>query len=125
MAAIRGKDTRPELVLRRLLHRSGLRYQLHRRDLPGRPDLFFPRWTCSVFVNGCFWHRHAGCRFCTTPKRNASFWKAKFKRNVERDREVRERLRSLGIRVIDVWECDLDRDAELTAIAVRKQITTA
>ncbi|MBO1111843.1 very short patch repair endonuclease [Bordetella petrii] len=107
MARIRGKDTEPELALRRELHRLGLRFRLHVAGLPGKPDLIFPRYKTVVFVHGCFWHRHAGCSIATTPKSNTSFWLEKFDKNVERDRRVAEQLTVLGWRVLVAWECEL------------------
>lgn len=110
MSGIRGKNTRPEIAVRKGLHRLGLRFRLHAR-LPGRPDLVFPRHRTAVFVHGCFWHRHAGCRFATTPATNAEFWQAKFANNVERDLRKIGELEHLGWRVIVVWACELDAGA--------------
>ncbi len=107
MAAIRGQHTKPELVVRRYLHSRGLRYRLHGRGLPGRPDLVFRRLKTVVFVHGCFWHRHAGCRNAVLPKSNAAFWLAKLTGNQARDRRNALRLRRAGWRVHTVWECDL------------------
>lgn len=107
MSRIRSRDTKPELVLRRGLHRLGLRYRLDARDLPGRPDLVFPRHRAAVFVHGCFWHRHPGCSIATTPKSNTEFWMEKFARNMSRDDRAAQSLRALGWRVFTVWECDL------------------
>ena len=106
MAGIRGRDTSPELKVRRVAHRMGLRFRLHRKDLPGRPDLVFPRHRLVVFVHGCFWHRHAGCRHASTPKTRIAFWTAKFAANVARDVRQEEALRSLGWRVLVIWECE-------------------
>ena len=106
MAAIRGKDTQPELSVRRAVHAMGLRFRLHRRDLPGTPDLLMPRWRLAVFVHGCFWHRHGGCRFATRPATRPDFWAAKFEANVVRDRLTVRRLRRKGWRVLVVWECE-------------------
>jgi len=106
MALIGTKDTRPELAVRRLLHRLGYRYRLHRRDLPGRPDICFLGRRKAIFVHGCFWHRHDGCRRTTTPKTRTSFWKAKFARNVARDRMNLTDLGRLGWEVMVVWECE-------------------
>lgn len=106
MSRVRGKNTKPELVVRSLVHRLGYRFRLHRRDLPGSPDLIFPRLRKAVFVHGCFWHRHAGCPRMTTPKTRAAYWDAKFKRNVERDEEVLNTLRAAGWSVLIVWECE-------------------
>ena len=107
MSRIRGKDTAPELALRRALHGLGLRYRLHGASLPGRPDLVLRRYEAVVFVHGCFWHRHSGCKVANMPKSNTVFWKAKFERNVQRDAEVRRALKRLGWRVFVVWECEL------------------
>jgi DNA mismatch endonuclease, patch repair protein len=105
MASIRGKDTRPELLLRRALHSRGFRYRLHARSLPGRPDLVLPRWRAVVFVHGCFWHRHSGCRYATTPATRPEFWQAKFDANVARDARSMEALEAQQWRVAIVWEC--------------------
>ena len=104
MSAIRGRDTRPELEVRRLLHREGLRFRL-RAALPGKPDLVFPKYEAVVFVHGCFWHRHPNCRYATTPASNQEFWQAKFNANVARDKRVVARLRREGWRVFTVWAC--------------------
>ena len=105
MAAVRGKDTKPELVVRRTAHRLGYRFRLHNRSLPGTPDLVFPRRRLVIFVHGCFWHRHHGCSRTTTPKTRAEFWQAKFDANVARDCRVADALHSLGWRVVVIWEC--------------------
>jgi DNA mismatch endonuclease (patch repair protein) len=107
MAGIRGKDTKPELELRRALHREGLRYRLHVAGLPGRPDIVLPRHHAIVEVRGCFWHRHEHCTFCTTPASNAGFWKVKFGETVKRDKLNLEALRKLGWKVAIVWECSI------------------
>lgn len=107
MARIKGKDTRPEVALRKVLHGLGLRYRLSGAGLPGRPDLVFPRYKAVIFVNGCFWHRHAGCSIATTPKSNTAFWLEKFEKNVARDAQVAEVLKELGWRVFVAWECEL------------------
>ena len=107
MAGIRGKDTKPELLVRKFLHRAGLRFGLH-ASLPGRPDLVLPKYDVVIFVHGCFWHRHRGCRFATVPKTNPKFWHEKFEANIARDRKAIRQLRSLGWRVIVVWSCKLE-----------------
>ncbi|MFC3147238.1 very short patch repair endonuclease [Piscinibacterium candidicorallinum] len=107
MGAIRGKDTAPELLVRRALHRMGLRFRLGGCGLPGRPDIVLPRHRAVVFVHGCFWHRHQGCARCTTPATNSDFWQRKFARNIERDGEVQRLLVIRGWRVFVVWECEL------------------
>lgn len=107
MAGIRGKNTKPEMAVRRYLHAKGLRYRLHDTTLPGRPDLVLPKFRTVVFVHGCFWHRHAGCRFAYSPKARADFWLTKLEGNVERDRNTEAMLRGGGWRPLVVWECDL------------------
>ena len=118
MAAIRGKDTRPELALRSALFAAGFRYRLHVRGLPGSPDMVFPKYRAVLFVHGCFWHRHANCRFTTTPKSNHEFWSSKFEENVSRDARNVALLRADGWRVAVVWECALKRSVGETASAV-------
>jgi len=108
MSRIRGKDTRPELSVRRNVHRLDFRFRLHRRDLPGSPDLVFPRLHKIVFVHGCFWHRHPGCRYAYTPKSNIPFWRAKFDANVARDGATQKKLRELGWQVLTLWECETE-----------------
>lgn len=107
MSRIRGKDTRPELTLRKVLHALGLRYRLHGAGLPGKPDLVFPRYRSVVFVHGCFWHRHVGCSIATTPKSNTTFWEQKFEKNTDRDRRVTLELEKAGWKVLVAWECEL------------------
>lgn len=107
MSAIKGKDTKPEMALRRGLHAAGVRYRLHRKDLPGKPDLVLPGYGVVIFVNGCFWHRHESCRYAATPASNKDFWREKLEKNVERDRKNQELLREMGWEVIVVWECEL------------------
>lgn len=107
MSAIKGSNTKPEIAVRQILHSLGFRFRLHRKDLPGRPDIVLAKYRTVVFVHGCFWHRHPGCRLASTPATRAEFWEAKFSRNVIRDRENYEKLMGLGWRIIVVWECDL------------------
>ena len=116
MAAIGGRNTVPELVLRRALHARGLRYRLHDRKLPGTPDLVFPRFRATCFVHGCFWHRHAGCPYTTTPATRPEFWQTKFASNVERDRRNRRELLEAGWRVAIVWECALGKQREFETV---------
>lgn len=106
MSLIRNKDTRPERIVRSLLHNLGLRFRLHRRDLPGRPDIVLPRYKTAIFVQGCFWHRHEGCKDATIPKTNTTFWLKKFERNVERDKKVHADLAAAGWKVLTAWECE-------------------
>ena len=111
MARIQGRDTVPEMMVRRTAHRLGFRFRLYRKDLPGRPDLVFPRYRAVVFVHGCFWHRHDGCRFAYTPRSRVRFWTEKFRQNVARDRRTEDALRSLGWQVLVIWECETRDDA--------------
>ncbi|WP_299164626.1 very short patch repair endonuclease [uncultured Tateyamaria sp.] len=105
MARIGPKDTKPELVIRKGLHRIGYRFRLHQRHLPGKPDLVLPRFRAVIFVHGCFWHAHCGCRYFRYPKTRTDFWHDKLNRNVERDAEAQAELISGGWRVLTVWEC--------------------
>lgn len=105
MGAIGARNTAPELSVRRALHAAGLRFRIHRRDLPGSPDVVLPRFRAVVLVHGCFWHRHPHCRFATTPSSNVAFWSRKFRDNVERDQRQRRALKAQGWRVFVVWEC--------------------
>lgn len=105
MAAVKSKDTAVELRVRRSLHRAGLRYRLHRRDLPGNPDVVFPSLRVAVFVHGCFWHRHAGCKRASTPASRTEYWLPKLARNAQRDAANSQHLANLGWTVVVVWEC--------------------
>lgn len=116
MSQVRSKNTSPEMRVRRLAHASGLRYRLHRRDLPGKPDLVFPRHRVALFVHGCFWHRHPGCAKASMPKSRSDFWREKFERNVERDRQAEQELEALGWRVLVIWECGTKSDREIRAL---------
>ena len=107
MSRIKGKDTKPELTLRSLLHKSGLRFRLHEKKLPGRPDIVLPRYKTAIFVNGCFWHRHDCKRGRSVPKTRTDFWVAKIDKNVERDQRVYSNLKNLGWKVLIIWECQI------------------
>lgn len=115
MAGIRGSNTGPELALRKELHARGFRYRLHVSALPGRPDLVFPKYRAAVLVHGCFWHRHAGCRYTTTPTSNATFWSAKFAVNVARDKRNLFSLQDASWRTAVVWECQIRNDPRTAA----------
>ncbi|ESW73308.1 DNA mismatch endonuclease Vsr [Mesorhizobium sp. C277A] len=117
MAGIRGKDTKPETVLRRELHARGFRFRLHAMDLPGRPDLLLPKFGAVIFVHGCFWHRHEGCRYATTPATRPEFWQAKFDANVARDQAAHAALLETHWRVATVWECALRKGNQAKAVA--------
>ena len=111
MSRIRGKDTRPEMVVRRWLHSEGFRYSLHSRRLPGCPDIVLRRYHTVIFINGCFWHGHPGCDNFRMPRSNVEFWQEKIRRNKERDAQEVAALEALGWNVIVVWECELSRQA--------------
>ena len=110
------KDTAPEMLVRRLLHRLGYRFRLHRKDLPGRPDLVFPGRRAAIQVHGCFWHQHPGCAHAHIPKSRQDYWIPKFARNIERDRDNQRRLIEMGWRVMILWECEV---ADPEAVAQR------
>lgn len=107
MAGIRGKNTKPELIVRRFLHARGFRYRLHYSRLPGQPDIIMPKHKVAIFVHGCFWHRHQGCRYTTNPEQNRDKWLEKFKQNIDRDKIQITKLIELNWRVIIIWECSL------------------
>ena len=112
MSHIRGKDTSIELLLRKKLFSLGYRYRKNVKELPGKPDLVFPKYKTVIFVNGCFWHRHPGCQYTTMPKTRIEFWQAKFDRTVERDQENYAKLEDLGWKVCIVWDCEIKSDFE-------------
>ena len=117
MSSIRGSNTSPELAVRRLLHRLGFRFRLHRKSLPGRPDMVLPKHNLAVFVHGCFWHQHSGCRYATMPKSNRVFWQEKLQGNALRDRSSIKKLHKLGWRTLVIWECTLKNSSSAIALA--------
>jgi DNA mismatch endonuclease (patch repair protein) len=108
MSRVRGKDTKPEMIVRRLVHKLGFRYRLHSRRLPGHPDLVFAGKKSVIFVHGCFWHRHKGCALCRLPKSRLAFWKPKLEENRKRDSRNQRKLKKEGWRVLVVWECEVN-----------------
>ena len=122
MAGIRGGDTKPERELRSALHALGLRYRIHGKGVVGRPDLVFPKFRAVVFVHGCFWHRHEGCRYTTTPSTRPDFWQRKFAGNVARDERVLDELARTGWRAATIWECALRRPEQVVAAASQVRI---
>ena len=109
MAAIKGKDTKPEMIVRKYLFSKGLRYRLHVKSLPGKPDLVLPKYKTVIFINGCFWHGHEGCKYYRMPKSNTEFWESKITNNKNRDCQNEIKLEELGWRVIRIWECKIKR----------------
>ena len=112
MSHIRGKNTKPEILVRKGLHARGFRFRLHNKKLPGSPDIVLPKYGVAIMVNGCFWHGHKGCRYATKPKSNVEFWETKIARNRHRDEVTNAHLEALGWHVITVWECELRGKAE-------------
>lgn len=119
MSRVRSENTKPELIVRSFLHRIGFRFRLHVRELPGNPDIVLPRHKKVIFVHGCFWHRHKGCKKTTTPKSHKAFWENKFEYNVNRDARNRSRLRRLGWKVLIVWECELRDESKMSEKIVK------
>lgn len=107
MSKIKSKDTKPEMLVRRFLFSQGFRFRLHRKDLPGNPDIVLPKYKTVIFINGCFWHGHKDCKFATIPETNRDFWLNKISGNVIRDNESVEKLSQLGWKVIVIWQCEL------------------
>lgn len=112
MSKIRSGNTNPEKLVRSLLHRSGYRFRIHVKNLPGSPDIVLPKYKTAIFIHGCYWHRHSECKYAYTPKSRTEFWKEKFEATVERDQRKSDELLSAGWRVIVVWECELEKNAQ-------------
>jgi len=109
MSRIKDRNTKPEIIVRKALHRLGYRFRLHRKDLPGRPDIVLPKYKTVIFVHGCYWHRHKGCKYAYIPKSRVKFWERKFEENIERDKRNKRTLKRMGWRVIVIWECSINR----------------
>lgn len=109
MSAIKSKNTKPEIFLRKLLFANGYRYRIHSNTIPGHPDLWLKKYDTAIFVNGCFWHRHQGCRYAYTPKTRIDFWNRKFDQNIKRDQTVKKELLDGGIRCLIIWECTIEK----------------
>lgn len=120
MRKVRRANTTPELVVRKMLHAMGVRFRIHQKDLPGSPDVVSKKYKTAILVHGCFWHRHPGCRYATTPKTRQDFWLPKFAANVERDSRKEAQLRELGWRVLTVWECET-RDLQSLEQRLRRE----
>ena len=115
MSHIRGKNTKPEILVRKGLHARVFRFRMHNKKLPGRPDIVLPKYGVAIMVNGCFWHGHKGCRYATRPKSNVEFWEAKIARNRHRDEVTAAHLEGLGWHVVTIWECELRGTASVDA----------
>ena len=113
MSAIKSKNTKPEIILRKLLHSMGYRFRLHKKDLPGSPDIVLPKYKTVIFVHGCFWHRHQNCKYASNPKTRREFWEKKFKENIERDKKAQEKLKNLGWKTKIIWECEIKKQDKL------------
>ena len=123
MSRIKGKDTKPEMLVRRFLHASGFRYRLHVKDLPGKPDIVLPKYKTVIFVHGCFWHGHDGCQYYVVPKTKTEWWLNKINGNIVNDNKMRKSLISEGWRIITLWECDLKKSTvEKTLSNLTKKI---
>ena len=123
MSRIRSKDTKPEILVRSYLFSRGLRFRKNDKRYPGKPDIVLPKYHVAIFVHGCFWHRHEGCKDATTPKTRTEFWLEKFDKNVKNDQIKQEKLRELGWKVIVIWECELKRSFQETMDKVEKELT--
>lgn len=126
MSGIKGKNTKPELLLRSALHKLGFRFRIQRKDLPGKPDIVLPKYKTIIFVHGCFWHRHPGCKYAYTPKSNIEFWTNKLEGNVIRDRLTEKALEEMGWRILIVWECEvktlIENDSSLRAMITEEKM---
>lgn len=120
MASVRSRNTGPEMVVRRVLHALGFRFRLHRRDLPGSPDIVLPKHNLAIFVHGCFWHRHPGCAKATEPKSRQEYWQPKFERNVERDRKAIADLVAANWRVLIIWQCETRDTSHIASTLARE-----
>jgi len=122
MSRIRSANTKPEIVLRSVLHRMGFRFRIHQRGLSGRPDIVLPKYRTVIFVHGCFWHQHPGCIEAVRPKTNEKYWTAKLDGNVKRDRKNHQNLRKEGWRVFRFWECEIEKDPIRVATRITKEL---
>jgi len=125
MSRVRSKNTKPEVFVRSVLHRMGCRFRVHRKDLPGSPDIVLPKYGTVIFVHGCFWHQHPGCRKATIPKNNADYWGPKLQRNFMRDRAAEALLGELGWRVLTLWECEIPREDAALQEKLREELRLA
>ena len=122
MARIRSKDTKPKILIRKALYHKGYRYRKNYKELPGKPDIYLSKYNTAIFIHGCFWHGHEGCRYFTVPKTNTAFWTAKITKNYERDKYVLAQLQDLNINVITVLECDIEQDPDKVVTSIINQL---
>ncbi|MCB0375453.1 MAG: DNA mismatch endonuclease Vsr [Sinomicrobium sp.] len=122
MSRIKGKNTKPEVLLRSLLHQAGFRFRIHASNLPGKPDIVLPRYNTVIFMNGCFWHRHKNCKYAYSPKSRQDFWQEKFARTVQRDQEKTEKLIEDGWQVRTVWECELENNPDSIVAKIIREL---
>lgn len=123
MSRIKGKDTKPEMLVRKFLHANGYRYRLHTKDLPGKPDIVLPKYHTVIFINGCFWHGHHGCKYFTIPKTKTEWWTNKINTNIANDKKANEALSKDGWKIITIWTCELKPNKlENTLISILKQL---
>ena len=125
MSGIRGRNTKPEIIVRRLLHKLGYRFRLHRKDLPGKPDIVLPKWNIAVFVNGCYWHGHEDCDLFRPPKSRMEFWTGKIEGNRARDRRNHAALQEAGWKILIIWECAVSKKLRLTHGHLAEAVTAA
>ncbi|HAO08160.1 MAG TPA: very short patch repair endonuclease [Chryseobacterium sp.] len=125
MSKIRGKNTKPELILRSQLFRNGFRFRIHKKSLPGKPDIVLPKYKTVIFVHGCFWHYHQDCREGRIPSTNSKFWKEKLLKNIEKDERHIKALQELKWKVIVVWECEIEKNTEQTLEKLLAEISTS
>ena len=110
MSQIKGKNTKPEMIVRSYLHNAGIRFRLHDKSLPGKPDIILKKYNTVIFVDGCFWHRHAGCKYCYEPKSKKKFWQTKFDNNIKRDEKINNSYKSFSWNIIRIWECEINEE---------------
>ena len=113
MSAIKSKNTKPEIKVRKILYSMGYRFRLHSKGLPGSPDIVLPKYKTLIFVHGCFWHRHENCKYASNPKTRKEFWESKFKANLKRDFEIQEKIKNIGWQSVVIWECEIKNKALL------------
>ena len=116
MSQIKGKNTKPEIIVRSFLHKKGFRFRLHVKDLPGKPDIVLKKYMTAIFVDGCYWHRHQGCKLAYNPKSRKDFWQSKFEANIRRDRDVNRMYKSIPWTLIRIWQCEVN-NKNLTELA--------